>query len=292
MRPFDIALAVLTVTLWGLNFIAAKIAVGVFPPLFLLAIRYIMVCAILLPFVRFPRAQIKQIAILACVLGSVHFPLVFYGVAGVPSSMGSIIAQLQVPFSSILAAIFYNDKLGWRRLGGMLVAFGGVVLVVGKPSLQGDFTAVLELIGASMAFACANIQIKRIGPIDGHALNAWMSLLALPLVLSLSWGIESGQPAAVTAAGWQAWLAVTYSAVFSTVVAYGAWYYLIGKYQVNQVVPFMLLGPVVSVAGGVLILGEPLSWRLIVGGALTIFGVGVIIFRRPNTVNDRVSNPT
>lgn len=48
--------------------------------------------------------------------------------------------------------------------------------------------------------------------------------------------------------------------------------------------PFMLLVPVFGVLAGAIVLGEPLSPGLVVGGLVTILGVGTIILRRPGLV--------
>lgn len=286
------ALAVLVILLWGLNFIAAKLAVQAIPPIFVLFLRFCLVSALLLPFIAVPRGRFREIGLLSIVLGSIHFPLIFAGIRGVDSSAASIIVQLQVPFSSILAAVFFGDRLGWRRLCGMAVAFAGVIVIVGRPRFDGSGEAYLLLLCASVAFAFANIQIKRIGPIDGFQLNGWLAVMSLPVLLAESLVLESGQINAILTAPPEAWGGIVYSAIAATIVAYGVWYYLIARLDVSQVVPFLLLGPIVSVAGGVLMLGEPLTWRLVIGGIMTIVGIGVIILRRPGTVNERVSNPT
>ncbi len=65
-----------------------------------------------------------------------------------------------------------------------------------------------------------------------------------------------------------------------TALGYGIWYHLLGKYSVNQVMPFLLLLPVVTVLGGVALLGENLTLRIMVGGAMAIIGVAIInLFR-------------
>ncbi len=70
-------------------------------------------------------------------------------------------------------------------------------------------------------------------------------------------------------------------AVMVTVVGYGLWYHLLRHHPVNQTMPFTLLVPVFGVVFGVLLLGETLTWRTVVGGLLTLFGVSVIVLRRP-----------
>jgi O-acetylserine/cysteine efflux transporter len=64
------------------------------------------------------------------------------------------------------------------------------------------------------------------------------------------------------------------------------------RYDVNVVMPFNLLNPVFGVLCAVLILGDPLTWSLLVGAALVIGGVGIITVRRPRLVDARASNNT
>jgi O-acetylserine/cysteine efflux transporter len=56
--------------------------------------------------------------------------------------------------------------------------------------------------------------------------------------------------------------------------------------------PFTLLVPVVGVLSAVLFLGEPLSWRTVVGGVATLIGVGIIIVRRPQLPDPEVASKT
>ena len=67
-------------------------------------------------------------------------------------------------------------------------------------------------------------------------------------------------------------------------IGYGAWYWLLKRYAVNQVMPFMLLMPVFGVASGIAFLDEPMTLSLVAGAALTILGIGIIIIRRPKLV--------
>lgn len=292
MSVRDTLLVLVVVALWGINFVSSKIGVTEFPPLFLMFLRFTLVAAVLLPFVRVPWGKLGNIAILAVILGGIHFPLMFNGIRGLDAATTSVVAQLQVPFASLLAAIFFRDKLGWRRAAGMVVAFAGVVLIAGEPRLASSLGPLLFVVSASFAFAAANVQIKRLGAVDGFTLNAWMALFAAPLLLVLSLILEDGQWHAVTHATWRGWAALLYIVVAATIIAYGLWYYLIGKYDVNQAVPYMLLIPVFGVLSGVAVLGEPLTWMLVIGGLLTVAGVGVIVIRKPAVVNVKTTSLT
>ncbi|HYD65794.1 DMT family transporter, partial [Azospirillum sp.] len=137
MTPQDVGLALLVMALWGLNFVAAKIGLAEFPPMLLMGMRFTLVAALLLPFVRMPRGKMRGIFLLSVILGTVHFPLMFNGIKGLDAATASVAAQLQVPFASLLAALFFKDKLGWKRAFGMVVAFAGVLLIAGEPRLAG-----------------------------------------------------------------------------------------------------------------------------------------------------------
>jgi O-acetylserine/cysteine efflux transporter len=65
--------------------------------------------------------------------------------------------------------------------------------------------------------------------------------------------------------------------IVMTAMGYGIWYHLLKKYDVNQVVPFLLLLPVTSIVGAVLFLGERPSIRVLIGGAVVITGVAIIV---------------
>jgi O-acetylserine/cysteine efflux transporter len=67
----------------------------------------------------------------------------------------------------------------------------------------------------------------------------------------------------------------------SSIVAYGFWYHLLKTQDVNVVVPWSLLAPVISVAGSFIVFNEPISTLKIIGGLTVLAGVGVIMLRKP-----------
>ncbi|MBI1207169.1 MAG: EamA family transporter [Azospirillum sp.] len=287
----DSLIALAVVALWGCNFAVAKFGLTEFPPLFLMVLRFSLVALLLVPFVAVPVGRLRQVFLLSVSLGGLHFPLIFSGLADLDAATASIAVQLEVPFASLLAALVFKDMLGWRRSAGMLVAFAGIAIIAGEPRLAGRLGPLALVVAASFAFAVASIQIKALGPINGFALNGWIALFAVPQLLVGSLLLESGQLAALAAADWRGWGAVLYMALISTIVAYGAWYFLVGRYPVNQTMPWLLTTPVFGVLAGVVILGEAVTPPLLLGGALTVAGVAVIVIRRPRTIVPPAANP-
>ena len=288
MAAGDVMAAVAVTALWGFNFVVAKVGLTQFPPLMLVAARFFLVAAILAPFVPIPRAHLKEIMQLSLTLGVLHFTLMFTALRYVDAAVAGICIQTQVPFSALLAAILFKDKLGWRRALGMVVAFAGVAVLAGEPRTGSPLWGVAMVVAAALVWAIANIQIKRMGNVDGFALNAWLALFSAPQLALLSLLVEEGQIEALTAADWRGFGAIAYQAIIVVIVCYGLWFRLLRQYTVNQVVPWTLLVPLYAVLFGVLILDEQATWNLLVGGAMTVLGVAVILMRRPRlTAEDR-----
>ena len=282
MKPFDLFLAVVVMLIWGANFVVAKFGLAELPAILLMAMRFGAVALFLLPFVKVPRGRLKRIALLAVSLGTVHYAFMFTGMSRLDAGTTAILTQLQVPFSALIAAILYGERLGWVRAAGMAVAFAGIAIIMGEPRLTTDIVAVGFVIFATLVWALANIQIKEMGPVDGFSLNAYLGLFAAPQLLITSLALESGHRQALAEADWTTVvLAVLYLAVMVQIVSYAIWYRLLRLDPVTVVMPITLLCPVLGVLAGVVSLGEVLTWKAILGGAATLAGGAIIMLWRP-----------
>ncbi len=280
--PLKATLLSLSVAIiWGINILTVKGAVSEIPPVMLTAIRFIAVAALLVPFTKVPRDKMPKLALLSFVFGTGHFGVLFCALSMLDAGPVAIIILLGVPFSSMLATYFFNDRLGWKRLLGMTLAFIGVTLMFWDPSMTDLKLPLLLVVLAALMWAIANVLIKKLGDINTFELNGWMGLMAAPQLLALSFILEPGAVNAVINASWVAWANLAFTVVMSSIVAYGSWYYLLKTYDVNQVVPWSLLSPVISVTGSILVFGETVSTFKIIGGLTVLAGVGVIMLRKP-----------
>jgi len=280
MRFVDYLIALGVMVIWGVNFPMAKLGLGELPPLLFMAVRFVMVSALICPFYPLPRDKLKGVLLLSFVLGSFHFPAMFIGISLMDGATASLLSQAQVPFAALLAAIFFRDRLGWRRLIGMTVAFAGVLIIVGEPRFGANLLPPGLILAASFFWAFANIVIKRLGPVDGFALSGWFALFAAPQLMVLSLLFEHGQGAALRNARWAGWGSLLYGALAVTIASYAMWYPLVRRYAVNQTMPFTLLVPIFGVASSALILGDHVNGQTALGGAATIIGVAIIVLRR------------
>ena len=281
MPPSHIAIALGTALLWGFGFVTSKYGADHMPPLFFLALRFTLMALMLLWFVRPPAGRWLAVSLFALTMGAGHFGLFYVALnIGVEASTAAIIWLTQVPLSALLAGIFLRERPGWLALLGIAIAFGGAVLLVGEPRHTGNAMGIALMFGSSIAWAIANVQVKRLTDISPLALNGWMSAISALLLFPLSFALEQGQIASLLQPDWRLHGSLVYQVVGSTLLAYWAWYYLLAHNKVATVAGFMLLVPVVGVIFGVFLLGDPITWQTLVGGAIIVSGVALIVLKR------------
>ncbi|GAB2802527.1 EamA family transporter [Halomonas shantousis] len=285
----DLLLGLGVIALWGLNIIVIKIGVAEIPPLLLMTLRFLLVAIILVPFTPVRRDQLPHLLLLSFTFGSLHFALLFLGLEQAEAGTGAILVQLGTPFATLLAAIFLKERLGLKRLAGLTLSFAGVVVLAGGPTLPSPLPLTMLLVSA-LGWAISNLIIKTGPSIPPLTLAGWIALLAIPQMALGTYLFEANQFQALANASWAAWGAVFYTAVMSSIVAYGLWYTLLRKHPVNRVVPLSLLTPVFAVVLGVILLGDSLGFHKLLGGALVVAGIALITLRfRPRRSEPRRS---
>lgn len=278
----DLALALLANIAWAFNFIAGKAGVTHFPPLLFTVLRFSILLLITVPFLRWTPGQMKGVLLVGLVLGVLHFGLIFAGLAASGNITSvAILAQLYVPFSALLAVLFLKETLDWWRRLGIGVAFAGVLVIGFDPIVFAHPDALALIVAAALAMAVATILMRRIAGVGVFNLQAWIALIATPPLLVLSLLLEHGQWESLRSATWLNYSAPLYSAVGASLTGHGILYYLLGRYPVSVTAPLMLLAPVLAVCFGVTLWDDRLTWKLVLGGALTLGGVAVITVWAP-----------
>jgi len=270
--------ALTVVTIFGVNFVAGKVGVTAFPPLFLMVLRFALVLILTAPWARWPdRRDTKPLITAALLLGCGHFGCLFTGLQGLNASVAALLIQLQVPMASLLSGWTGGDRLSGRGWLGMAVAIGGVALLGGDPSLRGDPVHFSLVLVAALCWAAAQLVLRKLGHLSAQSKNAAVAAFALPVLGASSYLTETDQLQALTRAPATGWAAVAYMAAASSVVAYGLWYGLIHRHPVNRVVPLTLLVPLIAVLSAVVLLGDPLTTELMAGGAAIVVGVAIVM---------------
>jgi len=278
MRVPHLLLIVLANFAWGFNFIAGKIGAEVFQPLFFTALRFLILFVLMLPWLKPAPGYMKPLLRVAFLLGVLHFGMIFIGLnAGGDIASIAITTQLYVPFSAIFASIFLREKISVVSLFSIVLAFGGVMVIGFDPVVFNHLDAIMWVAGAALVMATATILMRQCPNLGVLRLQAWIALVALPSLLVLSSIFESGQMQTLAKVSVADFWTPLYSAVGASIVGHGIVYYLLGRYPVSIVTPLLLPTPIIATILGVVIFGDILGWKLIVGGSMTLLGVLMLV---------------
>ncbi len=283
MKPAHIALSVLVMAVWASNITAARIGAAEVPAWALITLRMSVIAITLVPFVRIPRAHLRQIFWLSVTMGTLHFGLMFVALEHIEAGTGALIIQTSVPFAALLAWVIHREPLGWGRAAGIAISFAGVALISGEPRLSNNLLFAAMALVSAFCFATANLQLRRLGGVSVFAINGWMAVFAIPQMALISYISETGQIDAILNMSTEAAIAIVHMGIVVSILGHGLWYLLVPMYQTNQTMHFSLLIPVFGVSFGAAVLGETVTWTIVAGGAITIAGVALVIFRRPLT---------
>jgi O-acetylserine/cysteine efflux transporter len=287
LAPRDLAFLVGINLIWGFNLIASKVGVGHFPPVLFTALRFGLLGLILLPFLRWHPGRMQRLMVAAMLSGGLQFALLFIGLQlskGVASV--AIATQLGVPFTTLMSVLFLGEVIRWRRWLGIALAFTGVAVIGFQPGLLEHRWGLALVIASTLIGSLGIVAVKTLGEsLKPLELQAWFAWSGLPLLVFLTFFLETGQAEAVRTAQWLDWGALLYTALVSSLLAHTGFYWLVSRYPVTSISPITLLSPIFGVTFGVLLFGEPLTTRILVGGALTLTGVFIIAMREKKLVD-------
>ncbi len=274
-------LAVAVTFVWGANFAAIDAGLNELPPLLCAALRFALVVFPALLFVPWPSGQGRTVIATGVLLGFVMFGGLFLALQGrAEIGHAAVIVQTQVPLTLVLAAF-----LGWQPLnnqqkaGVAVVVFGIVGLAV---YADGKLTAVGLglLLTSAVAWALTNLVLMRQRTQNSLAIMVWAFAIPPVPFLGLSLWLESPDPLPIVAnTSLVTWAALAFMAYGSTLFAYAAWGFLLGRYRAANVTPFSLLIPIFATV----LAGKSLSIPELAFGGVAIVGLGLCICRCSTT---------
>ncbi|MCR9077705.1 MAG: DMT family transporter [Hyphomonadaceae bacterium] len=282
-RDFILLAAVCFV--WGLNLVVTRwvVADAGVPPIFFAGMRFAGIFLVLFWFLRPIPKHLGTLFLIAMGIGAVHFALLFLGLANAEASAVSVVGQLGVPFSTLMSMAFLGEKVGWRRGLGIMLAFAGAILIAVDPTTFQLTYGLLYVVVAALVASGAGILMKRMPSISALQMQAWIGLFSFAPLFAVSGLLESDQNgwAAFIDGGWLVWAATAFAVLGVSVFGHGGFYTLIKKYDISLLSPLTLMTPIWGVILSVVLLGEVLTLRLVVGAAISLGGVFVILVR-PN----------
>jgi O-acetylserine/cysteine efflux transporter len=276
MKRRDVALAILVSAIWGVNFVVIHVGLDSMSPLLFCTLRFGAAALPAVFLVGRPQAAWRWVIATGLALGVVKFSLLFAGMAaGLPAGLSALVLQSQAIFTLVFAAVLLRDRPGRRRIAGVALSAAGIVLIATQFGLDHPLGAFALVVAAGAAWGVANVAIRRAGRTDMLNFMVWVCVVATPPLILLTLTVDGPGEAwhtlreldltAVAAIGYIAWL--------STLLGFGIWGRLIGRYGAGTVAPFAALAPVFAILSSALFLEERLHWYDLIGGTAILGGV-------------------
>lgn len=268
--------------IWGLAFVAIRRAEFELSPPNLTILRWLIASAgflALAPFYGKPanpvqRRDIPRILVVsfASVVGY-HLSL-NYSETIVSSGLAGLLISFAPIFVVLLSAIFLKEHIGKSLMLALGVAVvGAFILSVGSDLTFLQITGPLAVILAAFMYSVFSVVSKPLVKSYGaRPVAIWVAVIGTIFTLPLiSWNFLR-QVSNLSATGW---LSVLYLAIFSTVIANMILYTLISSRAVSRLSVQLYLIPLVSLVGGILLLGESWSIFTIIGGCFLLAGIAL-----------------
>lgn len=282
MKPIHLLFMLAIDVVWGFNYVAAKFGIFYLPPLWFAALRFVALAIILAPWLRWQTGRMWMVLAVALGAGAFHFAFIFAGLALADDvSVVAVLTQLGVPFATLLGVLLLGERIRWRRTLGIALAFSGVVVIGFDPRVFGYIGAVGLVALSQVSAAFGLVAMRRLGGVPVFTIQAWLGAISAPVLFVLSLVLEQGQVAATVNAPWQAWGALAFTVLLTSLVGHGGMNWLLLRHPINVVMPLTLLAPLFGVLFGVWLNGDQISGRFLLGGFITLVGVLIIILRQP-----------
>ncbi|HKT77175.1 MAG TPA: DMT family transporter [Sphingobium sp.] len=270
-------LVLLVNIMFALNVIAMKVVVDVTAPLLSVALRMGTVFLLCAPALRPLPGRTGWLALYGFLNGGL-FLLLLNLALSMATNVGAlaIAGQLSVPFSLLLGALLLGERLNRRKIVGVLLAFAGVAALVADPHIFGEAPAVLVMASAAMIWGGATLVQRKLVGVSVMNGQAWNGLMGVATLAPFALLFERSALAGLPHVGWVpiAWFA--FSCLGSTIIGQGMLAWLLQRYPISTVMPFMLAAPVMSTIFASLYFGTPITAVMIGGGTLALAGVAII----------------
>lgn len=290
LRWQPIAVLLALAMIWGAGMAIIKIGSRELAPLFMAGLRSLVASACLGIWMKakgqtlFPSKIVVLHGVVIGLLFGAEFGLIYVGLEYTLTSRVAILLYT-APFFVALQAHFLlpGDRLNFWKAAGLLLAFGGVVILFVDDwgdfylkALPGDLMAL----AAAVFWGSTTVYIKKFLVDRASSLQTlfYQVLFSAPLLFALSVALENPL---VSGLSWVGGLSVFYQCIIVAFLSYLAWFELISRYPVSLLHAFTFFTPVFGVLlSGIIIMGELISPSLIAALIMVCLGM-ILVNHRP-----------
>jgi drug/metabolite transporter (DMT)-like permease len=223
--------------------------------------------------IQLSRKQMGQLTVISLIF-FVQLSLFYTGLSKTHASRGTLLANIQPFFVLFLAHFFVpGDRITWRKLLGIMLAFSGVACVFLDPAAALAHLKLGDLIilAAALVWACNGVYTKRLlKDLQPFQVVLYPTLVATPLFFITAW---VSKEAMVFHLETRVVMAVVYQGGIATAFGFVAWNTLLRKYGAVAMHSFIFIMPIAGVLFGGLVLGEPITVNIITALLLIVTGI-------------------
>jgi drug/metabolite transporter (DMT)-like permease len=277
MRPADILNMLLLGAIWGGAFPLMRIATPAFGPVALIGLRVALAAALLLPLLRGRRALLDRAGayiVLGLINTAIPFTLFSFATLSINAGLASLLNATTPMFGALIAFAWLGERLSMLRIGGIVIGFVGIGLIVATQSGAGAAGAPLgiaaglaasALYGLAASFARRHFADRPALEVAAGSVSG-ATLVMLPLAV---WAWPETPPAA------GAWASALGLGAFCTALAYVLYFRLLASVGSARAVTVTFLIPVFGILWGALFLHEPVTPSLLIGCAVVLLGTSL-----------------
>ncbi|HEX2025995.1 MAG TPA: EamA family transporter [Actinomycetota bacterium] len=277
---------------WGSTYLAIRVTVRTIPPLLSASIRFLVAGTLLYLWSvrrgdrdgdRPTGAHWRSAAIIGAVMLFGGNGLVSLAEQTVPSSLAALLLASIPLWMVVIRLVVLREKSGWVEVAGLVLGFGGIVLLV-DPFGGGtaDPLGVGLLLLAALSWASGSLFARTAALPSRPLVGTGMEMIAGGLVCLVA-AVIAGELGDLELAriSVPSLLGLAFLIVFGSWVGFAAYVWLLRAARTSLVSTYAYVNPVVAVLLGWAILGEAISARTVIAGAVVLGAVALIVSASP-----------
>ena len=273
--------------MWSSAFTSARIIVADAPPLFSLALRFlisgllgVIIARALGQSWKLTRNQWRAVIIFGVCQNALYLGLNFVAMQWIEAGLASIIASTMPLMVALAGWILMGDRMRPLAMVGLLAGMIGVALIMGSRLSGGvDVTGVVLCFIAAAALTAATLAVRTASSGGNLMMIVGLQMFVGSAVLAVvALFLESPAFEPSLRLG----LAFTYTVLVPGVLATWVWFALVGRIGAVKAATFHFLNPFFGVAIAWLLLGEALTTTDFIGVAIITFGILAVQLSKQN----------
>jgi len=270
--------------IWGSTYLAVRYAVETIPPLFVAGLRHLFAGGLLFAWcwrrgLRPTRRQWYASVILGVLFFLIGHGTLHWAMREMPSGLAALLVATEPIWIAVMTAATRQARITPALLAGLVLGVVGVALLIGTGAQGGGgglLSSAVVLIG-TLSWAVGIMYSRRSALHPDALMSAAMSLLAGAALLLLA-GALTGEAAGLNLAGvsLKSFLGLAYLAVFGSLVAYSAYFWLLQRCPPALVATHTYVNPIVALLLGWAFAGEAVGVRTVLSAAAVVAAVVLV----------------